>query len=438
MTDRDKVEIESYKQNYSFRQDLINNLSTKTNNCVPILRFSQFKEVWNIKKLGSIADFLGTYSFSRNDEVENSAIRHIHYGDIHSVYSGIISEETFIPFINFENKQKILIQDNDIILADTSEDYNDLGKALFIKNIGNIETISGLHTFLLRFNSELPLFFYFHTNTNLYKRYMSKIGTGTSVFGINKSNMQKYSYYCPTLPEQQKIADFLTTYDKLITLQEEKITNLKLYKKGLLQRLYIIKNELIPKLRFNEFSSNWIEYTLDKVCEEVSEKNKTSEYTRVISVSNSKGLVDQSDQFDRNVASENLNTYKIIKKGMFAYNPSRINVGSIDLLRKYEDGVLSPIYVVFKTRVKFDSEFLYYIMKSDKFKNDMPTYLEGGVRKSLSFKSLSSMKYKFPSHDEQNKIANFLTTLDTQITKQESLLALYKEQKKGFLQKMFV
>jgi len=156
----------------------------------------------------------------------------------------------------------------------------------------------------------------------------------------------------------------------------------------------------------------------------------------VLSVTNSAGFVSQIDYFDRKVASKNLSNYKIIKQGYFAYNPSRINVGSIDLLQNYEVGVLSPMYIIFKTNDKLDNYFFKYWLSTNIFKQQLKIFLSGSVRQSLNFNDMQLMKIKLPPLAEQQKIAKVLSTADREIELLKEELEQLKKQKKGLMQRL--
>ncbi len=94
--------------------------------------------------------------------------------------------------------------------------------------------------------------------------------------------------------------------------------------------------------------SEWKKVKLKELIKEVNERNKGEKIKRVLSVTNSLGFVEQKEYFERNIHSTNTSNYKIINRNQFAFNPSRVNVGSIDLLKKYDVGILSPMYVVLK------------------------------------------------------------------------------------------
>src|SRR5690606_25080338 len=191
------------------------------------------------------------------------------------------------------------------------------------------------------------------------KRYM---GQGNSVVHIYPSDLAKLQIPLPPLPEQKRIAEVLSTWDKAIQLTEQLIRQKEQRKKWLMQNL------LTGKMRLKGFSGESQFRVLGKFITEVSDRNKNGEIKNVLSVTNSKGFINQAEQFEREVASADVSNYKIVRKGQFAYNPSRVNVGSLDLLRKFDIGILSPMYVVFEIDQKnLIPEYLFYLLKTNWF-----------------------------------------------------------------------
>lgn len=237
-----------------------------------------------------------------------------------------------------------------------------------------------------------------------------------------------YKIVCPPLPEQQKIAEILSCWDTAIEKQTQLIEKLEVRKRGLMQQL------LTGKKRLKGFDGDVSFKQLKPFIKELSVRNIKSINT-VLSVTNQKGFIEQREQFDRVVASEDLSNYKIVQRGQFAYNPSRVNVGSLDLLRTFDIGVLSPMYIVFETdETKFLSIFLYYQLKTFWFTGHIPMFVQGSVRDSLSFDGLCAMKFFAPSIPEQTAIANILSAADEEIGKEKEKLAALKLQKKGLMQ----
>ncbi len=198
-------------------------------------------------------------------------------------------------------------------------------------------------------------------------------------------------------------------------------------------------NKRIPPLRFPEFKDcgEWELIPLGEVIIKNTEKNKYSKYTLVQSVSNKYGFINQDKYFDgRNVASKDVSKYYVIKKGYFAYNPSRIDVGSLSY--KFDDNisVISPLYVSFKAlKGKIVDLFLKEWFSTEGFKSQM--IFEGGVRNTLNYENLIRIKVPLSILPEQQKIAAFLFNLDELIEAHRQKLALLKQHKKGLMQNLF-
>ena len=160
---------------------------------------------------------------------------------------------------------------------------------------------------------------------------------------------------------------------------------------------------------------------LGKYIEEVSIKNKDDSPLPVYSVTNRDGFV--SEYFSKEVASKDKTPYKRVSYGCFAYNPSRINVGSIAIQDKEDCVIVSPLYVVFKVSSELNKKYLFYYLKSDLTLSRIKDVATGSVRDNLKFSQLSNFEISVPSLDEQKKIVAFLD-------KVADLISLRKEQLK--------
>ncbi len=248
---------------------------------------------------------------------------------------------------------------------------------------------------------------------------------------LTGEQISKYKITIPPLPEQKSIAQVLSTADAAIHTTEKLIIQKELRKKWLMQQL------LTGKLRLKAFSGEVKLKFIGQFLEEISERNKDSKITNVLSVTNSRGFISQSDQFDRSVASEDASNYKIVREGQFAYNPSRVNVGSLDLLRNFDVGILSPMYVVFSTdEENLLPDFLYFQLKTQWFYGHIPMFVQGSVRDSLSFDGLCSMKFFIPSIEEQKAIVQILQLADKEIYLLKSKADKLREKKKALMQQL--
>src|SRR5690606_10552991 len=167
--------------------------------------------------------------------------------------------------------------------------------------------------------------------------------------------------------------------------------------------------------------------------------NRNGENYTVFSVSNKYGFIKQAEQFeDRVIASDNTEDYKVISKNVFAYNPARINVGSIARMKEIGTGIVSPMYVCFKTNEEFLlPEYFDYYFKSTTFKREMTKRLEGSVRLCLNYDGLCNIKINLSSLEKQQKISFQLYSLDQKIDLETKHLDLLSKQKQYFLQNLF-
>lgn len=151
------------------------------------------------------------------------------------------------------------------------------------------------------------------------------------------------------------------------------------------------------------------------------------------------GFIKQSEQFeDRTVASENKSNYKVVTEGCFAYNPARINVGSIALLSTYKIGIISPMYVCFKTKSNLDSEYLNFYYQSGFFYKELQKKLEGSVRQCLTYENMSEILIPYVGIEKQKAIATTLNKFATLIANEEKYLKSLQKQKSYFLNAMFI
>ena len=171
------------------------------------------------------------------------------------------------------------------------------------------------------------------------------------------------------------------------------------------------------------------------VISEYSVRNKFDENIPVYSVTNEKGFC--TGYFSKEVASKDKSTYKIVPRGYFAYNPSRINVGSVDW-QKYEDRVIvSPLYVVFGVSDRLDRQYLLHYLKSDMMLSFIKEYATGSVRDNLKLADLGKFPINLRPVEEQHQIATTLDKIDDLIAKRRQQLDKLDELVKSRFIEMF-
>lgn len=204
-------------------------------------KFGKVPVEWEIKRIDEVFDFYPTASYSRSMLLDEGDCKYIHYGDIHTRFDTFldISKET-LPYIKKDLVKKfVYLEDGDIIISDTSEDYEGVGKLIEITNLGGTKAISGLHTLLLRSKADdlINGFKGYLFNEERVRLEFLKYVTGIKVYSISKNSLSKVLIPIPTRMEQEQIKQKLDAISNDILTSKYKIGRLERLKKSLMQNL---------------------------------------------------------------------------------------------------------------------------------------------------------------------------------------------------------
>lgn len=389
---------------------------------VPNLRFPEFEGEWE-KHL--LTDFM-SFKNGMNPEAKRfgNGVKFISVMDI--------LNNQFIYYDNIRASVEIADGDldtygvkyGDILFQRSSETLEDVGQA----NVYLDSKPAVFGGFVIRGKSKgnyNPLFFrYLLTSPTVRKRVIVK-GAGAQHFNIGQDGLSKVCIDIPCIKEQEKIARLLALLDERIATQNKIIEDLKKLKSAIIEMEYGNMAKSISHI------GDFIEQT--------SKRNKDSAILNVLSVSNSQGFIQQSEQFEnRIVASDDTSNYKIVARNDFAFNPARINVGSIARLTTFERGIVSPMYICFRTKNNLFPEYLDYFFESKRFFAEIQKRLEGSVRQCLSFEGLCNIPLCIPTVEVQQQIGKRLSTLAKEIKLEIDFLELLQRQKRFLLHQMFI
>ncbi|MGI8493896.1 MAG: restriction endonuclease subunit S [Pyrinomonadaceae bacterium] len=325
-------------------------------------------------------------------------------------------------------------QDGDILVAKITPCFEN-GKGAFVNELENGVGFGSTEFHVLRANKNvLPEFLYFYTRDFSFRR----LGAASMVGSAGQKRVQTnfietYKISLPPLAEQKKIAEILSTWDKAIETTEKLIAAKQKLKKSLIQRL------LTGSQRFSEFhGQEWKSVHIGDVAREVSSKNSKGNQLTVLSCTKHRGLVDSLSYFGKQIFSQNLSTYKIVKRGQFAYATNHIEEGSIGYQNLHDEALISPMYTVFQTNGEIDDSFLYKLLKTETYRHIFEAMTSGSInrRGSLRWNHFAQIKLKLPSLGEQKKIASVLNSCDAEINVLQSKLAALRQQKCGLMQKL--
>ena len=399
---------------------------------MPKLRFPGFTEDWEQCKLGDLAEIVRGASprpISDPKWFDNdSNVGWLRIADVTAQDGRIRYLEQKISELGQEKTRVIKTPHLLLSIAAT------VGKPV----INYVPT--GVHDgFLIFLNPKFNILYAFWW-LEMFREKWNKYGQPGSQVNLNSDLVKNQVINIPNEKEQEKISSFLESLDKIITLHQRKLEHLNLKKKALLQKLFPKNGERYPELRFPGFTDAWEQRKFSEITYLSGIKNKENKPYESYSISNEFGFISQNEQFEHGgtMKTADKSMYYIVTQNSFAYNPARINVGSIGYYDKPDNVIVSSLYEVFKTTEIVNDKFLWHWFKSNQFNHLIEKYQEGGVRLYFYYDKLCKGAIELPTIDEQNKISNLLNGLDLFITLHQRKLEHLQLQKKALLQQMFV
>lgn len=250
-----------------------------------------------------------------------------------------------------------------------------------------------------------------------------------------------------TSEEQMAIGTYFSNLDHLITLHQRKCDETKKLKKFMLQKMFPKKDAKKPEIRFAGFTNDWEQRKLGEIVERVTRKNQDLVSELPLTISAQYGLIDQNEFFDKRVASKDVSGYYLIYNGEFAYNKSTSSDapwGAIKRLDRYENGVLSTLYIVFRIKNEdiLNSDFLMNYYDTNNWHKDIQAIAAEGARNhgllNIAPADFFETELMLPQDiEEQKNIGNYFKSLNNLITLHQRKCDELKEFKKYMLQNMF-
>lgn len=274
-------------------------------------------------------------------------------------------------------------------------------------------------------------------------------GTVTKRQSVNPEDLVTLDILvAPKREEQQKIATYFDSLDHLITLHQRKCEETKILKKYMLQKMFPQNGQKVPEIRFKGFTDDWEQRKLGDLVDRVTRKNQDLVSELPLTISAQYGLIDQNEFFDKRVASKDVSGYYLIENGEFAYNKSTSTDapwGAIKRLDRYENGVLSTLYIVFgiKANNPIDSDFLVSYYSTNLWHKGIHEIAAEGARNhgllNIAPADFFETKLMIPQDiEEQKKIGKYFEELERLITLHQRKCEELQNIKKFMLQNMFV
>ena len=400
----------------------------------PAIRFKEFTDAWEQRKLSEIADKVTE---------KNAGLQYIETFT-NSAEFGIISQRDFF--------------DHDIAKMSSLSGYYIVRNEDFVYNpristsapvgpinrnkLGRIGVMSPLYTVFRPHDVDTTYLEYFFKSKywHSFMNFNGDSGARSDRFSIKDSVFFEMPIPLPYIEEQRKIGEHLTQLDHLITLHQRKYDKLQVLKKAMLEKMFPKNGSSVPEIRFKGFTDAWEQRKFSDITFPAGEKNKENLPLESYSITNESGFVPQDEKFENGgtMREADKRMYYIVSPNSFAYNPARINVGSIGYQDTGKSVIVSSLYEVFKTSDDVDDRLLWHWFKSPDFQKLIMQLQEGGVRLYFYYDKLCMGQVPLPSLEEQRKIGRLFDTLDHLITLHQRELEKLQNIKKSMLEKMFV
>jgi len=404
---------------------------------VPELRFKEFEGDYNKTSFAKFVQFFNGYAFSSNDSVDQGC-RWIKIADV-GVNGMNDDSQSFLPKEYAKEYSRFLLKEGDYVIALTRPILNKQLKIAKLKERHN-DSLLNQRVAKIISDNEIDYVYQFLLQYKITSKIENRIA-GTDPPNLSPKEVNSIVIHIPSLPEQEKIAAFLSSVDAKSSQLQRKKQLLEQYKKCIMQKLF--SKEIRFKKEDGSDFPDWEEKKLGEIAGPVKTKNKDNNINFVLTNSATQGIISQEDYFDRDIANHgNLDNYYIVSKDDFVYNP-RISVhapvGPIKR-NKLKEGVMSPLYNVFRFEEDNLSFFEFYFETSFWFKHlqSVANYGARHDRMNISQKDFFDMPIPFPSEGERNLITDFLNSISQKFEATKLQLSKAQEFKKGLLQKMFV
>ena len=368
---------------------------------------------WNVKKLGDLVSITSGESPSLYLLKNQGKYPYVKVEDMN------LCEKYQNQSRNYSNEEKGIIKKGSIIFPKRGAAI--LNNKVRIAHI-DIQMDSNMMAILPKKNIIWGEYLYY----NIVFEKLFKIADTSTIPQINNKHIIPYKIPLPPLPEQQKIAKILGTWDKAIEMQTQLIKKLELRKKGLMQHL------LTGKKRLPGFSGEWRKVKLGKLFIERNEINKA--HLPLLSITADRGVIFQSESDKRDISNDDKSKYKHICPNDIGYNTMRMWQGRCALSSL--EGIVSPAYTIITPNKDINPYFMEMLFKQPFTIYCFWTHSQGLVNDTLNckFPDFSQIKVTIPNFEEQNAISQFFKGINHEIEICTQKLNSLLQQKKGLMQ----
>ena len=409
----------------------------------PAIRFKGFTDAWEQRKVSEVAEICagGTPSTGIEKYWHPKEIPWLSSGEVHKKYITYTDNKISVEGLN--NSSARMIPANSVLIALAGQ-----GKTRGTVAINRISLTTNQSIAAMIFSKEIVPEFVFCNLENRYEEIRRMSSGDGSRGGLNKQIVGEIEIPYTSKEEQAKIGAYFSKLDYLITLHQRKYDKLQVLKKAMLEKMFPKNGSSVPEIRFKGFTDAWEQRKLGEVVERITRKNENLESTLPLTISAQYGLINQNEFFDKRIASKDVSGYFLVRNGEFAYNKSTSSDapwGAIKRLDRYESGVLSTLYIVFKIldERKTSSDYIVTYYNTDLWHKGIQAIAAEGARNhgllNVAPADFFETNLTMPKdYAEQQQIGSFFQQLDHLITLHQRELEKLQNIKKSMLEKMFV
>ena len=406
----------------------------------PRIRFKEFNNKWGNYKLGQLGIFKSGIGFSDSQQGGTEGIPFFKVSDMNNIGN----ETEMRNANNYVTQEQIMKNSWKVINETPAIIFAKVGAALMLnrKRLVTRPFLIDNNTMSYSFDESWDKDFGLTLFQTINLPKYAQIGALPS---YNASDIAMIKVNVPDVQEQSAIGSLFRTLDDLLASYKDNLANYQSLKAVMLSKMFPKAGQTVPEIRLDGFEGEWVEKRLKDISKRVTRKNSDLVSERALTISAQFGLIDQEEFFQKKIASKDVSGYYLIKKGEFAYNKSYSTgypLGAIKRLDKYENGVLSTLYILFKA-VDVDSDYLAHYYESDKWHREVSMCAAEGARNhgllNIAPADFFNTRLVMPKElEEQQAIGSYFSNLDNLINSHQEKISQLETMKKKLLQDMFI
>ena len=405
----------------------------------PSIRFKGFTEYWEQGKISDYGDFYYGHSCPKWSVSENATTPCVRYGELYTKFGTKINQ--VYSYTNMPPEKLRFSKGTEVLIPRVGENPMDYNHCtwLSLSNVAIGEMISVYNT------NQNPQFTAIMFNATLQKQFAMRV-EGGSVTNLYFEKLKDIDISFPSIKEQCKITTYFSSLDHLITLHEKKYNRLVNIKKSMLEKMFPRNGEIIPEVRFTEFTGNWERRKLGEIADKaVDNRGKTPPITEngthplieVACLGNGSPDYSKVEKYlDDNTFNTMLRDY--IKEGDILFSTVG-SIGLVSLMDSNENAVIAQNIIAFRAKENYDSSFLYAMFSTEENQDKVMRIVMGAVQPSIKVSQLVNVEYSVTDNiDEQKALGKYFLVFDHLIALQQQKLKKLQNMKKACIEKMFV